>query len=221
MLLGIYEKQKNVQKARQVVKQYKKEATEPDKQKILNQIMQKIESKKMKIFDYEFYSNLLHCKLDKVLKEKYEQQKQEEKERKREIGSLQQNTSAMQVKNQEDNESVNGVYRRTNYSPEHRRRYEFKERIKVKEGNNVTREEKQTEKNHYLEIIAYLREKRRAIYLKLQSIHPEIQKTAISQWDRMENLMDRVNDNRDNPQYLDKVYEKIQQLKDKENSWNR
>ena len=44
--------------------------------------MQRIESKKTKIFDYEFYDNLLHWKIDKKLKDKYEREKEQEKERK-------------------------------------------------------------------------------------------------------------------------------------------
>ena len=54
------------------------------------------------------------------------------------------------------------------------------------------------------------------IYLKMQSQDIQIQRTGIEQWDKMEALIETVKKNKDNKDYLNLLYEKIQKLKIKE-----
>lgn len=62
MMLAIYEKNKNRSAAKKVYKQYKSTEPEEDKLRKINKIMQRVGSKKAKIFDYEFYEEMLGLK---------------------------------------------------------------------------------------------------------------------------------------------------------------
>ena len=86
LLLAVYEKQKEIKKARELVKKYKAEYKEAQDNKTLNGILQRIESKKAKIFDIGFYDEILHWEIDEDLKEEYEQEMKKESESKRELG---------------------------------------------------------------------------------------------------------------------------------------
>ena len=86
LLLAIYEKQKNIKKARELVKKYKTECKETQNNKTWNAILQRIESKKAKIFDIGFYDELLHWEIDENSREKYEQEIKRNSERKGELG---------------------------------------------------------------------------------------------------------------------------------------
>ena len=50
----------------------------------------------------------------------------------------------------------------------------------------------------------------------MQSQDIQIQRTGIEQWDKMEVLIETVKKNKDNKDYLNLLYEKIQKLKIKE-----
>ena len=76
VLLAIYEKQKNSNQAKKLVNEYKSKNGNPIDNKILNIIMQRIENKKKKFFDWGFYYNLLKWNMDEELKEKYEHEKE-------------------------------------------------------------------------------------------------------------------------------------------------
>lgn len=49
----------------------------------------------------------------------------------------------------------------------------------------------------------------------------QTQKTGIEQWDKMEILIENVKKNKDNKDYLNLLYEKIQKLKIKEEQQER
>lgn len=67
----------------------------------------------------------------------------------------------------------------------------------------------------------YLSKQKLLIYVKLQSINPEIRTTGIKQWDKMESLIERITENKNNKEYLNHLYKKILQLKGKENGRER
>ena len=79
MLLAIYEKLSNTTMAKQIVKGYKKENPESKYNKTFNIILERIQCKKKRIFDYAFYDSLLHWKIDGKLKKEYEDGKDEGK----------------------------------------------------------------------------------------------------------------------------------------------
>ena len=55
----------------------------------------------------------------------------------------------------------------------------------------------------------------------MQSQDIQIQRTGIEQWDKMEALIETVKKNKDNKDYLNLLYEKIQKLKIKEEQQER
>ena len=80
-LLAIYEQMKNVKSAKQIVKKYKAEHPDSEHIKTLNQIIKRIENKKIKVLDKLFYEEKINWKLDSKLSKAYEEeQKQESKD---------------------------------------------------------------------------------------------------------------------------------------------
>ena len=212
MLLAIYEKQKNISKAKQLVKKYRDEDNQSEHNKIFNKIIQRIQSKKTQIFDYEFYDDLLHWKIDKELKEKYEQEQKSEIQKgenfkpKAIILARKSENSQERIKTQ-----TRGDYKRTEGNKK-----SFKESIKVKQDNIIV-QKKEKKELYFSQISNFLKEKRHLIYLKMQSTNPQIQRTGIEQWDKMEALIEKVKENKDNKDYLNILYQKISELKEKEN----
>lgn len=80
---------------------------------------------------------------------------------------------------------------------------------------------KRKEANYFNEIINYLTQKRQDIYLKMQAQNWQIQSEGIAQWDKMEALIERVKENKDNNEYLNALHEKIKILKAKERGEGR
>lgn len=62
MMLAICEKSKNRKSAKKIYKQYKSKEQDEDKLRKINKVMQRVDSKKAKIFDYEFYEEMLGLK---------------------------------------------------------------------------------------------------------------------------------------------------------------
>ena len=55
----------------------------------------------------------------------------------------------------------------------------------------------------------------------MQSSNYKVQAKGISQWDKMEALIGKVNENRDNKEYLNQLHEKILHLQELENGMDR
>lgn len=218
ILLAIFEKQKDIKKAQAVVERYRLMNPKAQSNKTFNTIMQGMKSKKAKIFDYGMYDNLLHWKIDKDLQDKYKQeQRSKEKERKSQVKVATTKTPIEEAEIETKEEPSIIRPRKVQQRP----RKSFKERIQVNQKivNPIRQEEK--EPNYYQGIVKYLTEKKNFIYVKMQSTDSEVQRQGIEQWDKMEVLMEKVNENRDNKEYLVPLYEKISQLKEKENGMDR
>ena len=82
-------------------------------------------------------------------------------------------------------------------------------------------ENKEKEVDHFHGIIKYLEDKKRSIYVSMQSSNYKVQTKGITQWDKMEALIEKVNENRDNKDYLNQLHEKILHLKELENEMDR
>ncbi len=101
---------------------------------------------------------------------------------------------------------------------------DFKESMKVEvspEPVVTIMENKEKEAGHFHGIIKYLEDKRRSIYVNMQSSNYKVQAKGISQWDKMEALIGKVNENRDNKEYLNQLHEKILHLQELENGMDR
>ena len=216
ILLAIFENTKNRLQVKQLSKEYKKNHPESKNNKIINTILQRAESKKASIFDFGFYDALLNWSLDPNLKNKYEEERKrqkEEKHSKKPVVNMPKKTKAIEP----NNTSTTNLAIKTPRNHAN----EFRDRIIVipqERGyiEKVAKERVKKESNYFNEILKYLNEKRKIIYVNAQSTDYKIQKTAISQWDRMEILLEKVKNNENNTEYLNKLYAKILQLQKKE-----
>lgn len=98
----------------------------------------------------------------------------------------------------------------------------FRERIQVVHTIDKNRKEnREKESNKFYEIMKYLKEKKRLIYVKMQSPIDEQQQLGIVEWDKIEELIEEVKENRNNKEYLKALYSKISDLKEREKGINR
>ena len=100
----------------------------------------------------------------------------------------------------------------------------FKESMKVEvspEPAVAVMKNKEKETDYFPSIIKYLEEKKRFIYVSMQSTNYKVQAKGIAQWDKMEALIEKVNENRDNKEYLNQLHKKILHLQDLENGMDR
>lgn len=72
------------------------------------------------------------------------------------------------------------------------------------------------EKNNYNEVLNFLLEKRKEVYLKMQSVDYILQKKGIEQWDKLEELIEKTKLLKENVVYINGIYEKIAKLREKE-----
>lgn len=102
---------------------------------------------------------------------------------------------------------------------------DFKESMKVEVSPEpvvaTMVENKGKEIDYFHGIIKYLEDKKRSIYVSMQSSNYKVQTKGIAQWDKMEALMEKVNENRDNKDYLDQLHEKILHLQELEKGMDR
>ena len=85
------------------------------------------------------------------------------------------------------------------------------EPVKINQQN----EEKQ-QKHIYTEVMEFFMEKRKPIYVKMQSTDLKTQREGISQWDKLDDLIEKTNELKDNKDYLNSIYDRIIKLKEKE-----
>ena len=62
----------------------------------------------------------------------------------------------------------------------------------------------------------YLIEKRKIIYVKMQSTDIETQKEGISQWDKLYDLIEKTKELKENEDYMKSIYDRVTKLKEKE-----
>lgn len=204
ILLAIYEIQKNASGARKILKEYKSNNKELADDKNLNIIMQRIENKKKQILNLGFYYSLLNWEIDEELKEKYEQEKSEKY------------TSKIQLRKEfVQNERVISVMPKENNSLRSNTKNMKKDKT-TKKDKALNRSAKQRYINHFEEVVQYLTEKRKEIYVKMQSSHCRVQQKASIEWDKMELLIEKIKKNQNNKEYINKLYDKISRIKEKE-----
>ena len=221
ILLAIYEKQKDIKKLSQIVRSYKEKYPDSEQNKIFNTIFERAKNKKHRIFDFLFYDNLLNWKMDSELQEQYENEKPNTtpKIQLKRIPIIQ-TTSPYYEEAEEYN------YFSNNYITSENVKTSFVDTLKTpKEKISRTDTAKTPKKvkvqkstTHYDEILKYLNEKRKEIYVSLNSADISTQKMAISQWDKMEILLEKVMQNKNNLEYLNSLYSKITKLQEYENS---
>lgn len=225
-LLAVCEKRKTVKHAEKLIA--KIEISEELQKKEIRKIIARMKSKKTSIFDFGKYDELLGWNFDEQLMKEYEEariERQNEKTNNQEANEKKSDNSSSQKAHQESiskqndekaleqknleylkgepNTIVTTHYEKNStqnvelHKKQHKKR--SLEYLKVKPNTTSTiSTEKSRETNKVQEILQYLSEKRKDIYIKLQSQDERIQKQGIEQWDKMENLIYKVKSQKEN-----------------------
>ena len=245
--LAINEKRKNVKNIKELASKYK----DSDEIKNINIILQRTQSKKKKIFDWEIYDVCLGWELDENLQNKYEQNKKKQKEN----GITQREEKLRTKKHKEEEQQerkkqnkvreqiIKGKYNvHTNkkisdnniqkskvqqffkselkHEEKHKNNNDFKNELKVQVQLDTAKIKQQNEeiqqKYIYTEVMKYLIEKKKLIYVKMQSTDLEKQREGISQWDKLDDLIEKTKELKENEDYMKSVYDRVMKLKEKE-----
>ena len=236
IVLAIYEKSRNTKGIKELVKQYK----DCNESKNINIILQRAQSKKKQIFDWEIYDNCLGWILDEQLKNEYEQKiKEQESNKKKKIEEEKQKQKIKEQEKQRERKIKNNTKKQIiegkinslkkentnkvnlqNTQMQHRENNSFKQEIKVHVQQELTKINQQNEGKQqihiYNEVMEYLLEKRKPIYVKMQSTDLETQREGISQWDKLDDLIEKTKELKENEDYMKSIYERVTRLKEKE-----
>lgn len=235
-ILAIYEKEKNIKGLKELTKQYKDNTESKD----INIVLQRAQSKKKQIFNWEFYDNILGWKLDKKLKDEYEQKIKEQEANKKKIREEEKIQQEIREKEKQRERKIENNRRKQivkgkikflkeestnkvnlpNSQIQHGENNIFKQELKVQVQQELVKinqqnEEKQ-QKHIYTEVIEFLMEKRKPIYVKMQSTDFKTQREGISQWDKLDDLIEKTNELKDNQDYMNSIYDRVIKLKEKE-----
>lgn len=246
--LAINEKRKNVKNIKELAKKYK----DSDESKNINIILQRIQSNKKQIFNWEIYDNCLGWVLDETLKNQYEQNMKKQKEN--EITQRKEEQRKQEIKEekrQQERKKQNQIRKRIiegkyngdtdinidgnnikkpnvqqffkselKHEEKHKNNNDFKNELKVQVQQDTAKIKQQNEekqqKHIYTEVMEYLIEKRKPIYVKMQSTDLETQREGISQWDKLDDLIEKTKELKENEDYMKNIYERVTRLKEKE-----
>ncbi len=197
-LLAICEKKKMPQLAKQI--QIEADI-EDDKQKNeIKKIVERIKSKKNKIFDLEKYNGLIQWEIDVELLNNLKNQseyQQIDEEPKEVIDNhsidIEQPLESTIDKN-EDSEIKKEKTTKINKSN------------KISKGKNVG--------NKIKVVLDYLKEKRIEVYMRTETTDIEARKKAIDQLDKMQYLIEKVEKEKEDSEYISYMYEKVETLKE-------
>ena len=246
--LAINEKRKNVKNIKELAKKYK----DSNEIKNINIILQRTQSKKKQIFNWEIYDECLGWELDENLKNKYEQNKKKQKEneitqREEELRKQKHDEEEQQQERKKQNkvreQIIKGKYNvHTNkkisdnniqkpkvqqffkselkHEEKHKNNNDFKNELKVQVQQDTAKIKQQNEeiqqKYIYTEVMKYLIEKKKLIYVKMQSKDIETQREGIAQWDKLDDLIEKTKELKENEDYMKSVYDRVMKLKEKE-----
>lgn len=223
-LLAICEKKKMRSEANRIVREY---VTENEQEKkIIKQILAKIASKKANIFDMEKYDAILNWKMDPQLSKQYKDELQEISENRR------QERLIARKKAQDIEEKKKTPTERVNMSEkvEEKRRDRsaiYRESLVVKRNTvkipkeqnkeeNVEESSKKQNQMMYNHINKFIKEQRRKLYVNMQSQDAKTQADAITKWDRIEILLDKLNERSQDSGYLESLYNRVLNLESRQ-----
>ena len=223
-LLAVCEKSKKVNKAKELLKEYKGyiETCTKEQKKKINKILERIKSKKVNIFDMGYYDMILCWEQDEELEQEYERQKEEEKESKKKLSENiikeKKDTETKRVqkttgeeKEEKSTETSNKTIKREEFLESIK--VERKQNSKIKEKNIRTEKKGPTIKEKRENIRKFIDEQRRIVYVRAQSQDVNIQSKAIKDWDGLENLLYKVLDENQNEEFIERLYNKVVKLR--------
>ena len=106
------------------------------------------------------------------------------------------------------------------HEEKHKNNNDFKKELKVQVQQDTAKIKQQHEeiqqKYIYTEVMKYLIEKKKLIYVKMQSTDLEKQREGISQWDKLDDLIEKIKELKENEDYMKNINERVTRLKEKE-----
>ncbi len=231
ILIAIYSKNNKIAKIREVAKNYGNQSDDTKQKGTINRIVQKIEKNRGMIFDMGIFDKAIGWEFDEQLKNEYDLEiKEKDDTRTRQIKQK----IARNIESFENSSQIQTPFSMsthikptatTTISPYYKtQEANFKRNIKVPKNKLVAENKTKKapkERSYYVEIKNYLKLKRREIYVEMQSTDLQKQRKAISYWDKMEILMEKLEKNKGDKEYLSTLYNKISQLKEKEKGVSR
>lgn len=222
-LLAICEKRKMKNEAKRVAAAY---ITEDKREKsIIRQILERIGTKKSNIFDITKYDDILGWKMDLKLKRQYDDElraasasKREkmmlatrEKAQEKEVAKPKTSTS-VQVREKQADRSA--MYRRSLFvKPDNNHTRKPTEQNREKEAKINS---KKQDKIMYDHINKFIREQRKKVYVNMQSQDAKTQADAISKWDRIEVLLEKIAERSQDTAYLESLYNRVVDLENRQ-----
>ena len=186
--------------------------------KNINVILQRSQRKKKQIFDWKIYDDSLGWEFDEKLKDEYEQ-KMKSKNSNQRIVIRERTSNNINTNVKDENEDFQAQKIPTKQTKRNPENHNFKQELKVNEQlvsveMNKQKREKQV-KHNYQDVLDFLIEQRKDIYIKMQSNDIKKQREGISQWDKLEDLIEKTKELRENEDYINNLYERIAKLKEK------
>lgn len=214
VLLAIYEKDKRTNDIKKLLEQYKGSK----EYKNINVILQRSQRKKKQIFNWKIYDDSLGWEFDEKLKDEYEQ-KMKSKNSNQRIVIKERTSNNINTNVKDENEDFQAQKIPTKQTKRNPENHNFKQKLKANEQlvpveMNKQKREKQVKPN-YQEVLDFLIEQRKDIYIKMQSNDIKKQREGISQWDKLEDLIEKTKELRENEDYINNLYERIAKLKEK------
>lgn len=222
-LLAICEKRKMKNEAKRIAAAY---ITEDKREKsIIRQILERISTKKSNIFDITKYDDILGWKMDLKLKRQYDDElraasasKREKmmlatrkKAQEKEAATQKAGTSEQARKKQADRSAMyrRSLFVKTNNTPTRKpTEQNGKKEAKV--------DSKKQDKIMYDHINKFIREQKKKVYVNMQSRDAKIQADAISKWDRLEVLLEKIAERSQDTAYLESLYNRVVDLENRQ-----
>ena len=222
-LLAICEKRNMKEKAKQVLKTF--HPTDKQEKSIVNGIMDRIKSKKPQIFDIVKYDLILHWSFNHKLKAQYEEELKVEREereaKKRQITLLPKTETTQSIIKPVEKHPKALIHsgEKLDKSAEYRKKLEVTSLKTSNEQLNIINHrnnEKKNVNNQTQMMINYIhefiQEQREKVYVNMQSKNVKIQSDAISKWDRIEILLERIAEKSKDTQYIKNLYNRVLNL---------
>ncbi len=211
ILFAIYEKKNMPERVKQI--QAKANFEDESQKREVRKIIERMKSKKKRIFDFGIYDKLLYWQFDEELLGKYKNN-EDDKQAVKESSEISkpvdkegkiENTEEI-ILEQEGNKD--GLEISTENADTNN--------LKIEDNtDNIVKKQNSSVKAIVLE---YLIEKRVDIYVKTFTDNINKRKKAINQLDIIQEMIERVENCKNDDEYIDMLYNRIQKLKNSENN---
>lgn len=221
ILLSICEKKKMAKRAKQIVHSYM--TSKKDETSIINELLARIESKKVKIFDMGTYDIILGWEFDEQLAKQYNSEKETEKITKKKKEEEQMRKREDELKRLKPGRVKVNVDERKRRLPIgipsniRQEKEEGKTEKSTQSAKMTTSPKPKSKTNKMLSYITqFIEDARKSTYVNMQSKNAMVQSMAIKRWDKLEILLEKISENSGNGEYIENIYNKIVRKEEEE-----